>query len=160
MAEKYKFGFFEKREIACNTNYKFIAAISYNILLYVTGFIVSYFFYKLFVTINVVIILVNILQFVTIVVYVRYSSLRSRLIFFFFTFAFVHSFSFFGINPFESHSLRVPSSSICVHWCSRVFYLRLRLCSSCAHVRSNCFHWCSLVFTRAHWCSDTCVTLG
>ena len=65
MAEKYKFGFFGKREIACNTNYKFIAAISYNILLYVTGFIVSYFFYKLFVTTNVVIILVNILQFVT-----------------------------------------------------------------------------------------------
>ena len=59
MAEKCKFGFFEKREIACNTNYKFIAAISYNILLYVTGFIVSYFFYKLFVTVNVVIILVN-----------------------------------------------------------------------------------------------------
>ena len=69
MAEKYKFGFFEKREIACNTNYKFIAAISYNILLYVTGFIVSYFFYKLFVTINVAIILVNTLG----------SSLRSRL---------------------------------------------------------------------------------
>ena len=136
MAEKYKFGFFEKREIACNTNYKFIAAISYNILLYVTGFIVSYFFYKLFVTINVVIILVNIRSL---------RSLRSRLIFFFFTFAFVHSFSFFGINPFESHSLRVPSSSICVHWCN--------VCSTCVYACVLFVLTCVLiVFTGVHSC--------
>ena len=84
MAEKYKFGFFEKREIACNTNYKFIAAISYNILLYVTGFIVSYFFYKLFVTINVVIILVNILQFVAITndFFLLYFCFRTFILFF------------------------------------------------------------------------------